>query len=53
VVGNECVAAIYRSLSTDHEYRSGGKATNCPLTNELKDLRRAATRRRRRCRRHF
>jgi [lysine-biosynthesis-protein LysW]--L-2-aminoadipate ligase len=39
VVGNECVAAIYRS--SEHwitNTAQGGKATNCPLTNELKDL---------------
>jgi len=39
VVGNECVAAIYRS--SEHwitNTAQGGKATHCPLTNELKDL---------------
>jgi [lysine-biosynthesis-protein LysW]--L-2-aminoadipate ligase len=39
VVGNECVAAIYRS--SEHwitNTAQGGKATNCPLTNELRDL---------------
>jgi len=39
VVGNECVAAIYRS--SEHwitNTAQGGKATNCPLTNELKEL---------------
>ncbi|MDP2604520.1 MAG: RimK family alpha-L-glutamate ligase, partial [Deltaproteobacteria bacterium] len=39
VVGDECVAAIYRS--SEHwitNTAQGGKATNCPLTNELKDL---------------
>ena len=39
VVGDACVAAIYRS--SEHwitNTAQGGKATNCPLTNELKDL---------------
>ena len=39
VVGDACVAAIYRS--SEHwitNTAQGGKATNCPLGNELKDL---------------
>lgn len=39
VVGDECIAAIYRN--SEHwitNTAQGGKATNCPLTNELKDL---------------
>jgi [lysine-biosynthesis-protein LysW]--L-2-aminoadipate ligase len=39
VVGGECVAAIYRS--SEHwitNTAQGGKATHCPLGNELKDL---------------
>ncbi len=39
VVGDECVAAIYRS--SEHwitNTAQGGRATNCPLTNELTDL---------------
>jgi len=39
VVGDACIAAIYRS--SEHwitNTAQGGKATNCPLTNELKDL---------------
>jgi len=39
VVGDECIAAIYRSA--EHwitNTAQGGKATNCPLTNELKDI---------------
>ncbi len=39
VVGDECIAAIYRV--SDHwitNTAQGGKAFNCPLTNELKDL---------------
>jgi [lysine-biosynthesis-protein LysW]--L-2-aminoadipate ligase len=39
VVGDECIAAIYRV--SEHwitNTAQGGKATNCPLTDELKDL---------------
>jgi len=39
VIGDECIAAIYRV--SDHWITNtalGGKAQNCPLTNELKDL---------------
>ena len=39
VIGQECIAAIYRN--SEHwitNTAQGGKATNCPLTNELKDL---------------
>ena len=39
VVGDECIAAIYRV--SEHwitNTAQGGKAVNCPLTNELKDL---------------
>ncbi len=39
VVGDECIAAIYRV--SDHwitNTAQGGKAYNCPLTDELKDL---------------
>ncbi|MBM4261092.1 MAG: lysine biosynthesis protein LysX [Deltaproteobacteria bacterium] len=39
VVGDECIAAIYRN--SEHwitNTAQGGKATNCPLTDELKDL---------------
>lgn len=45
VVGDECIAAIYRS--SEHwitNTAQGGKATNCPLTNELKDLSMSAAR---------
>ncbi len=39
VVGDECIAAIYRT--SDHWITNtarGGKATNCPLTDEIQDL---------------
>ena len=39
VVGDECIAAIYRS--SNHWITNtarGGKASNCPLTDELKEL---------------
>lgn len=39
VIGDECIAAIYRN--SEHwitNTAQGAKATNCPLTNELKDL---------------
>lgn len=39
VVGDDCIAAIYRN--SEHwitNTAQGGKASNCPLTHELKDL---------------
>ncbi len=39
VVGDECIAAIYRT--SDHwitNTAQGGVASNCPLTNELRDF---------------
>lgn len=39
VVGGECIAAIYRS--SDHWITNtarGGSASNCPVTNEIRDL---------------
>lgn len=44
VIGDECVAAIYRK--SDHWITNtsrGGQATNCPLTVELKDISEAAS----------
>lgn len=39
VIGNECIAAIYRiSPHWITNTAQGGKAENCPLTPELKDL---------------
>jgi [lysine-biosynthesis-protein LysW]--L-2-aminoadipate ligase len=39
VVGDECIAAIYRT--SDHWITNtarGGKASNCPLTDEIKEI---------------
>jgi|TARA_B100002003_G_C14082117_1_gene520561 [lysine-biosynthesis-protein LysW]--L-2-aminoadipate ligase len=39
VIGDECVAAIYRS--SDHWITNtarGGKASNCPVTKEIRDI---------------